>query len=86
MDMGNKNNTEYINGFSCAVKEDHSEVVLVVFRNYPKINEDYSLGDNECDVVNTLIMTSETAVNLRNALDKVLNDDDSLDEPTENDE
>lgn len=66
------NNSEYVNGFSCAIKEDQSEVVLVVYKKFPKINEDGEFDGVENTIVNTLIMTSETAKNLNLALTELL--------------
>lgn len=67
--------TDYINGFSCAIKEDKSEVVLVVYKNYPVVNENGDFGENACDVVSTLMMTTETAKNLKDTLETLLNSD-----------
>ena len=69
-------NTDYINGFSCAIKEDHSEVVLVVYKNYPVVNNNGDFDDSTCDVVRTLMMTTQTAKNLKESLEKLLNSDD----------
>ena len=69
-------NTDYINGFSCAIKEDHSEVVLVVYKNYPVLNNNGDFDDSTCDVVSTLMMTTQTAKNLKESLEKLLNSDD----------
>lgn len=70
------NNSDYINGFSCAIKEDKSEVVLVVYKNYPIANEDGDFEKNACDVVSTLIMTTATARNLHDALGSLLDSDE----------
>lgn len=79
-------NTDYINGFSCAIKEDHSEVVLVVYKNYPVVNDDGDFDNSECDVVSTLMMTTQTAKNLQESLEKLLNSDDMVEVQTDKEE
>lgn len=63
----------YINGFSCLIKEDKSEVIVIVNKNYPKVNDLGDIEGNECENVATLIMTTDTAIKLKNALDEIIN-------------
>lgn len=74
------NNFEYINGFSCAIKDDKSELILAIYRKYPSINESGDFSEEKCDLVNTLIMNKDTAQELRNALDSLLNDNEIIEE------
>ncbi|MBO6047523.1 MAG: hypothetical protein J6P61_07280 [Erysipelotrichaceae bacterium] len=66
------NEVEYVNGFSCAMDESGAETIIVLRRGVPVINEAGDFVNVDEEVVGTLVMTTNAANELYEALGDIL--------------
>ncbi len=66
-------NSEYANGFSCAINDDKTEVVISFFKTVPILDETGNMSEQSCDNVGTIIMNVSNAENLAESIYEIIN-------------
>lgn len=66
---------QYVNGFSCAINEEKGEFMLNYTQRFPKIVQGNLEDENETEIVSSLVMNTQVAERLRDALNDLLGDE-----------
>ena len=66
---------QYVNGVSCAINEEKGEFMLNYTQRFPKIVQGNLEDENETEVVSSLVMNTQVAERLRDALNDLLGDE-----------